>query len=100
LTLYRIVSDARVDRDIGAVYAWYENEREGLGAELLAELRATYTRIVDGPLRYQVLRSDIRRAMLRRFPYAVYFAVEADSIIVVAVLHASRNPSAWQRRRE
>jgi plasmid stabilization system protein ParE len=67
--------------------------------EFLDELRATYGRIVEGPLKYQHLRSGIRRALLRRFPYAVYFAVEEAAIVVLAVLHASRDPAEWQRRR-
>jgi plasmid stabilization system protein ParE len=49
--------------------------------------------------RYQDLRSGIRRALLRRFLYAVYFAVEADVVVVLAVLHVSRDPAEWQRRR-
>jgi plasmid stabilization system protein ParE len=66
--------------------------------EFLDELRAIYNRIADGPLKYQDLRGGIRRALLRRFPYAVYFAIEGDIVIVVAVLHASRDPAEWQRR--
>ena len=69
------------------------------GLEFLDELRATYDRIADGPLKYQLIRSGIRRALLRRFPYAVYFAVEEDILVVLAVLHASRDPAEWQRRR-
>jgi plasmid stabilization system protein ParE len=71
----------------------------GLGAEFLDELRATYNRIVDGSLKYQELRAGIPRALLKRFPYAVYFAIEADSVVIVAVLHASRDPAQWQRRK-
>jgi len=44
------------------------------------------------------LRGSIRRALLRRFPYVVYFAIEADIVVVVAVLPASRDPAEWQRR--
>ena len=66
---------------------------------LVAELRAAYDRVADGPLQYQHLRSGIRRALVRRFPYAVYFAVEDAVVVVLAVLHASRDPAEWQRRR-
>ena len=63
------------------------------------ELRATYDRIADGPLAYQDLRSGIRRALLRRFPYAVYFAVDGDVAVVLTVLHVGRDPAEWQRLR-
>jgi plasmid stabilization system protein ParE len=67
--------------------------------EFLDELRATYNRIADGPFKYQELRAGIRRALLKRFPYAIYFAIEAEIIVVAAVLHASRDPAQWQRRK-
>ena len=70
-----------------------------MGLDFVNELRAAYDRIADGPLKYQDLRSGIRRALLRRFPYAVYFSVEVDVVVVLAVLHVSRDPAEWQRRR-
>ena len=95
---YRLVSEPSVDLDVEAACEWYENERAGLGIEFLDELRATYNRIADGPLKYQELRGGIHRALLRRFPYAVYFAIDGDIVVVVAVLHASRDPAEWQRQ--
>lgn len=97
MTGYRLVAEPRVDLDVAAACQWYEYEEPGLGLEFLDQLRATYDRIAAGPLQYQDLRSGIRRALLRRFPYAVYFAVEGDLVIVLAVLHASRDPANWQR---
>jgi plasmid stabilization system protein ParE len=99
VTEYRLISEPPADVDVEAAFEWYENERQGLGLEFLDELRAAYNRIVDGPLKYQELRGGIRRALLRRFPYAVYFAIEGDVVVVVAVLHASRDPAEWQRLR-
>jgi plasmid stabilization system protein ParE len=96
---YRLISEPPVDGDVEAAFEWYENEQPGLGLEFLDELRASYDRIANGPLRYQELRGGIRRALLRRFPYAVYFATDEDMVVVVAVLHASRDPAEWQRRR-
>ena len=99
MTEYRLVAEPRADLDVAATLDWYENEQVGLGQEFLDELRATYDRVADGPLAYQDLRSGIRRALMRRFPYAVYFAVEGDVVVVLAVLHVSREPAEWQRRK-
>ena len=99
MTIYRLVAEPRADLDVTAAFEWYEKEQAGLGQEFLSELRATYDRVADAPLQYQYLRSGIRRALLRRFPYAVYFAVEGDVVVVLTVLHASRDPAEWQRRR-
>ncbi|HEX7406103.1 MAG TPA: type II toxin-antitoxin system RelE/ParE family toxin [Candidatus Binatia bacterium] len=99
MTEYRLISEPRADLDVEAAFEWYEKERPGLGLEFLDELRAAYNRIVDNPFKYQHLRSGVRRALLRRFPYAVYFAIEDDVVVVVAALDASRDPAEWQRRR-
>ena len=96
---YRLVAEPRVELDIEGAFDRYESEQPELGVEFLIELRAAYDRIAQGPLRYQILRSDIRRALVRRFPYAVYFSVESEFVVVVAVLHARRDPTEWQRLR-
>ena len=98
MTEYRLVAEPRADLDVAATFDWYEKEQAGLGREFLDELRATYDRIADGPLAYQDLRPGIRRALVRRFPYAAYFAVEGDVVVVLAVVHVSRDPAEWQRR--
>ena len=95
---YAIEAEVAVDADVEAAFDWYAVEEAGLGFEFLKELRATYQRILDEPFAYQELRSGIRRALTRRFPYAVYFSVEDDIIVVVAVLHTARDPAEWQRR--
>ena len=98
MTEYHLVAGPRADLDVAATFDWYEDEHAGLGREFLDELRATYDRVADGPLGYQHLRSGIRRALVRRFPYAVYFAAEGDVIVLLAVLHVGRDPAEWQRR--
>jgi len=100
VTDYHLVTAPGVDRDVEATYQWYEREQAGLGADFIDELRAAYDRIAAKLLSYQEFDAGIRRALLRRFPYAVYFAVEASTVVVLAVLHVSRDPAAWQRRIE
>jgi toxin ParE1/3/4 len=99
VSAYRLVAQPRADLDVVAAYQWYESERAGLGMEFLDQLSAAYDRIAEDPLRYQDLESGIRRVLLRRFPYAVYFAIESDLVVILAVLHVSRDPAEWQRRR-
>jgi plasmid stabilization system protein ParE len=95
---YAIEAAAAVEADVEAAFDWYEGEEPELGFQFLEELRAAYHRIVDHPFGYQDLRSGIRRALTRRFPYAVYFSVEGETIVIVAVLSTAREPAEWQRR--
>ena len=93
-----LVADPAADADIESAFNWYETERPGLGLELLDELRDTYRRILAGPRHYQVLRSGVRRALLRRFPYGVFVSCENDLVVILAVLNSSRDPEEWQRQ--
>ncbi|MFZ5865776.1 MAG: type II toxin-antitoxin system RelE/ParE family toxin [Thermodesulfobacteriota bacterium] len=99
MTKYRLVAEPNADLDVVAAFNWYEKEQAGLGRQFLDQLRATYDRITESPLAYQAIRAGIRRALVRRFPYAVYFAVEGDAVVVLAVFHVSRDPAEWQKRR-
>ena len=96
---YRLLSASQTAYDIEEAFEWYESERIGLGAEFLEEVRAVYSRIEESPLKYQVLKFDIRRALTQRFPYAAYFIVADDRVIILAVLHAARDPVRWHQRR-
>jgi plasmid stabilization system protein ParE len=94
----RLVSRPDADADVEATFDWYEGELAGLGQQFLNELQVTYDRIAAGPAKYQRVANEVRRALLRRFPYAVYFAVDGEDVVVLAVLHAARDPFEWQRR--
>lgn len=50
------------------------------------------------PNAYTPIHCDIRRALLRKFPYAIFYFTEADRVIVLACFHARRNPQEWQNR--
>ena len=95
---YAIEAEPAVEVDVEAAFDWYEGEEPGLGFEFLEELRAAYHRILDHPFGYQDLRFGIRRVLTRRFPYAVYFSVEGETIVIVAVVSSARDPAEWQRR--
>lgn len=77
---------------------WYEDQRSGLGIEFLLELDAAIERGAENPGLYAVQHRQVRRVLLRRFPYAVYFVFDGDMIEVFAILHQQRAPSSWQRR--
>ena len=95
---YRLEAIPAVELDIEAAFEWYEREEVHLGFEFLDELRDAYVRILNLPLAHQSLRSGIRRALTRRFPYAIFYTIEAEVIVILAVLHTARDPEEWQRR--
>jgi plasmid stabilization system protein ParE len=84
--------------DIDAAGRWYEGQDEGLGEEFLAELERVLDRVAALPGQFPQHHGSVRRALLRRFPYAVFFDVTDSQAIVVAVLHQASHPSRLRRR--
>ncbi|PYR04319.1 MAG: hypothetical protein DMF99_32175 [Acidobacteria bacterium] len=76
---------------------WYEARQPGLGAAFRAALDNTIEHVVENPLLFQRARGDTRRALLNRFPYAVYFRMIGEDIVVLAV-HGRQHPRRWQAR--
>ena len=78
--------------------AYYEEHAPGLGLDFSAEVHAAIGRILAFPKAWQILRGDIRRALVYRFPYGVLYAVDTDLIWIVAVMNLHRQPRYWQER--
>jgi plasmid stabilization system protein ParE len=90
----RIRSVAR--EDLRSASAWYESHSPAVAHRFGEEVGATLSSVEEQPFLYRVVYRDIRRAMTRRFPYAIYFIVEGDRISVLRILHQARDPRAWQ----
>ena len=94
----QLIARAAAQQDVRAIREWYEGEEEGLGAHFLAELDAVVERVRRMPGQFPEVRKGLRRALLRRFPYCVYFLDPGDSLIVLAVLHQHISPREWKSR--
>ena len=86
------------DLDVVDAVAWYERQRSGLGAELLMELDVVMHHVIQAPLQFPEIKDGVRRALLQRFPYSVYFTVADETVDVVAILHHRRHPRVWEQR--
>ncbi len=81
-----------VEDDAVAGYAWYEEKTRGLGDEFLRTFYACANEVQRAPLLSPKLHQEFRRRLLRRFPYAVYFRIEDEEIVVFGLFHCARDP--------
>lgn len=84
------------ERDSAEAYAWYEQQESGLGKEFLRCVDACIQSIRRNPEMYRVVFEKYRRAVLRRFPYVIFFEFVDDTIIVYSVFHCSQDPKKWR----
>ena len=94
----RFILRPRAERDIQSTFEWYESQRSGLGDEFLASLREKLETVRSFPEAFPVLYRNVRRAVVSRFPYVVFYLVQPTRVAVLAVVHQSRNPANWPRR--
>jgi plasmid stabilization system protein ParE len=95
----QVIVRAEAESDIAEAYGWYEQRARDLGGDFLLCLDAVIASITRNPHLYPVVHKGIiRRALLRRFPYGVFFVDGERSISVIALVHAKRNPQVWKDR--
>lgn len=86
------------DAELTEAREWYSHQRKDLDLEFMQCLDDALSRIVDNPYVFPVVHGDLRRAVVRRFPFAVFYELTSDEIQVIAVFHSRRDPEMWKSR--
>jgi plasmid stabilization system protein ParE len=92
---FTVLSEAELHLE--EVFNWYEDRSPGLGDLFLNAVDYAFATIQDQPFAYQRIFSEVRRCVLRRFPYCLFYTVTEETIIVLACFHGTRNPRRWKR---
>ncbi|OGQ17651.1 MAG: plasmid stabilization protein [Deltaproteobacteria bacterium RIFCSPHIGHO2_02_FULL_60_17] len=77
---------------------YYVERDPALALRFVEAVEDAIRRIVESPERWRVLDEDVRRCLTRVFPYGVLYTIEPDFILIIAVMHCSREPGYWKRR--
>jgi plasmid stabilization system protein ParE len=93
-----LVVAPEAERDIADAFDWYEGRRDGLGREFLRSVDACLESVRRRPKMYPVVHDAYRRALIRRFPYAVFYENSEERVTLYAVFHTARDPDKWRQR--
>lgn len=77
---------------------YYSEKSPSLASAFYAEVENGIERITQDPLLYRVIDEDVRRCLTKRFPYSILYTIEENYILILAVMHCSREPSYWRHR--
>jgi plasmid stabilization system protein ParE len=94
----RFVEEALVEFISAARY--YSQQVPGLGDAFVDEVEARLGAILNGPEVWRVIEDDVRRYLIHRFPYGIYYTIEAEVVVIWAIKHLHRDPDYWQHRRK
>src|SRR6185369_12159651 len=90
-----IVLSPDAEADIDSAVLWYHRIDPNLAVRFTAEALATLHRIKQFPYRFPIIKGSLRRGLLKRFPYYIYYSFLSSRISVVAVVHHRRSDSLW-----
>ncbi len=87
------------EQELNQAIDFYESITPGLGLDFAAEVFSAIQRAMDFPKAWSVLEGDIRRSLVRRFPYGILYSAEQEGIYILAVMHLHREPGYWKERK-
>ncbi|WP_407659807.1 type II toxin-antitoxin system RelE/ParE family toxin [Marinicella gelatinilytica] len=94
-----LILTPHAENDFLEAYDWYESQNLGLGTKFARCVDEKIASILVAPYHYQVIYKDIvRRALVNRFPFSIYFVNQSDCISIFAILNQHRNPEFWKSR--
>ena len=93
-----LVIAPEAEQDLAEAYVWYEARQAGLGESLLSRIDACLQAIRRNPEMYDFAHENYRRALVRRFPYSIFYEYAPGTVTVYCVFHTSRDPDKWRER--
>lgn len=95
---FRLEYRPEASADVAEAFSYYESQEVGLGGEFEAELDHTMRLLTEMARAGPVVHRRLRRVLMQRFPFAVYYRVSGQTVEVRGVIHSSRDPRTWKRR--
>lgn len=89
---YNLILRPQSYSDIEQTFLWYEEQERNLGIDFIEQIEDSFKRIRSNPQSYQIIKKNLRRALVKKFPYAIFYKILDKEILVIAIFHLSRNP--------
>lgn len=77
---------------------YYESQASGLGIDYLSEVERAVASISESPMTWPKVKGELRRRLVRRFPFGILYYIESEEIVLVAVAHLRKKPGYWEKR--
>ena len=95
----KVIITPQAQHDFDNTYWWYEEQNQGLGKEFANCVDTKIAEIQQFPEHFQIIYRDcVQRALVRRFPYSVFFVDKIKVLSIFAIQRQSRNPDLWKSR--
>ena len=92
---YSLRLRSTAEEEIASIALWYEAQSPELGSKFLDKVDQSLEKISENPLQYRVISKRLRRALMKRFPYIIFFRIIENEILIVGCRYAGQNPERW-----
>lgn len=96
--LEKVIFTPEAADDVAEAYAWYEEREPGLGEDFLRCVEACLLLVLRNPRLFPCALDDFRRALIRRFPFEIFYEPTPEGLVIYSVFHCSQDPGKWRRR--
>jgi plasmid stabilization system protein ParE len=98
MALRTLIILPEAERDTAQTYAWYESQEPGLGEAFLGCVETCIEFIRRSPQMYPIVLETYRRAVVRRFPYVIFYEQSERIVTIYAIFHCAQDPKKWRNR--
>lgn len=97
---YKIVIENLAKEDLRTSTKWYDTQQKGLGRTFLATVKKNIAQIKKYPFIAQIRYFEVHTEVVDIYPYLIHYYIDPDrkAIVIIAVLHTSRDPIIWNQR--
>lgn len=95
---YKILITPEAELDLEDAFNWYEQQISGLGSEFIRVVDASFSAIQINPFAYPIIHQEVRRKLIRKFPYGLLYVIIDDNISIIGCFHVKRDPQQWEIR--
>jgi len=86
------------EEEMNEAARYYKSRASGLGIDYLSEVERAVELIAESPKTWPKIEGELRRRLVRRFPFGILYYIETEKIVIVAVAHLQRRPGYWNKR--
>ncbi|MDP1726180.1 MAG: type II toxin-antitoxin system RelE/ParE family toxin [Bacteroidota bacterium] len=96
--IYEIIISPLADAELYESALWYNEQKEHLGIEFIEEVEIALNLLKSNPFLCAVVHADFRMALMKRFPFEIFYSIDDNRILIHHIFHSSRNPKIWKNK--
>ena len=96
---YNVIIQPEAEKDLDELYDYFEDQRSGLGFDLLAQLTEVIQLLEERPKLFQKVYKNKRRAVIKRFGCNIIYKIIDQDVYILAIMHGRRDPKNWRENR-